>query len=418
MRDPEDSLKLVIVRDMWLTGFDAPSLHTMYIDKPMRGHNLMQAIARVNRVYKDKPGGLVVDYLGIAADLKKALSFYSSSGGRGNPAEAKQTALALLMEKMEIVSQMFYGFAYETYFGAPTAEKLNLILGAADHILSLEDGKQRFVREVTALSQAYSLATPLDKDQDRGISEKVAFFQAVKARLIKFERHGNRSREELNTVIKQVVDQALVTEQIVDIYDAAGIKKPDLSILSDEFLLEVKNMQHKNIALELLQKLLNDEIRSRSRTNLVQGRSLMEMLENSIKRYHNKVITSIEFLDHLIELAKTIAGSDQEAKELGLTPYEYAFYTAIAQNDSARELMQKEMLRELAIELFNQIRKNISIDWTIKESVKAKMRLHVKSLLRKYGYPPDMQALATETVVKQAEQLAQELSKGEAGGIH
>lgn len=407
MKDVSDELKLVIVRDMWLTGFDAPSMHTLYIDKPMRGHNLMQAIARVNRVYKDKPGGLVVDYLGIASDLKKALSFYSDSGGKGDPALAQEQAVTLMLEKLEVVSQMYHGFAYEQYFELDTRGKLSLILEAEEHILGLLDGKKRYIEEVTALSRAFAIAIPHDQAMDA--KDVVAFFQAVKARLVKFESRETRSDEEIETTIRQVIDQALVAEQVIDIFDASGIKKPDISILSEEFLLEVKNMKHKNIALEVLKKLLNDEVRTRSKTNLVQSKSLMEMLENSIKKYHNKIITAAEVIDELINLSHDIKSMDKEPKELGLTDFEYAFYTAVADNKSAKELMSKDVLRELAVVLTQKVRENASIDWTIKESVRAKLKIAVKRVLRQFGYPPDMQALATETILKQAEMLANEL---------
>lgn len=407
MKDVNDELKLVIVRDMWLTGFDAPSMHTLYIDKPMKGHNLMQAIARVNRVYKDKPGGLVVDYLGIASDLKKALSFYSDSGGKGDPALAQEQAVALMLEKLEVVSQMYHGFAYEQYFELDTRGKLSLILEAEEHILGLEDGKKRYIEEVTALSSAFAIAIPSDPAMDA--KDEIAFFQAVKARLVKFESKETRSDEEIETTIRQVIDQALVTEQVIDIFDASGIKKPDISILSEEFLLEVKNMKHKNIALEVLKKLLNDEIKTRTKTNLVQSKSLMEMLENSIKKYHNKIITAVEVIDELINISKDIKSMDKEPKELGLTDFEYAFYTAVANNESAKELMSKEVLRELAVVLTQKVRENASIDWTIKESVRAKLKIAVKRVLRQFGYPPDMQALATETVLKQAEMIANDI---------
>jgi len=415
MKHPDDSLKLVIVRDMWLTGFDAPSLHTLYIDKPMKGHNLMQAIARVNRVYKDKPGGLVVDYLGIASDLKKALSFYSDAGGKGDPTILQEKAVELMLEKLEIVCQMFSndggGFAYEDYFAADTAKKLSLILSAEDHILGLDDGKKRFVNEVTALSKAFAIAIPHEQAMD--VKEEVAFFQAVKARLVKFDATGlGRSDEEIETTIRQVIDQALVSEQVIDVFDAAGIKKPDISILSEEFLLELKGMEHKNIALEVLKKLLNDELKSRSKKNLIKSKSLMEMLENSIKKYHNKVLTAAEVMDELIKLSKEIVNIDKEASALGLTDFEYAFYTAVADNKSAKELMQHDKLRELAVVLTERVKQNTSIDWTIKESVRAKLKVIIKRTLRQYGYPPDMQKLATETILKQAELMADEIAHG------
>jgi len=410
MKDSEDELKLVIVRDMWLTGFDVPCLHTMYIDKPMKGHTLMQAIARVNRVYKDKPGGLIVDYLGIASDLKEALSFYSDSGGKGDPALLQESAVQLMLEKLEIVFQMFYGFSFEHYFTADTSTKLSIILAAEEHILCLQNGKKRYIDEVTALSRAFSIAIPHEQAMD--VKDEVSFYQAIKARLVKFDTTGTgKTDEEIETAIRQVIDKALVTEQVIDVFDAAGIKKPDISILSEDFLLEVQNMEHKNIALEVLKKLLNDEIKARVKKNLVQSRSLMEMLENSIKKYHNKVITAAEVIEELIKLSKEITRMDKEPQEMGLSGFEYAFYTAIANNESARELMQKEKLRELAVVLFEKVKQNASIDWTIKENVRAKLKVIVKRTLRQYGYPPDMEALATETVLKQAELIADEMIK-------
>jgi type I restriction enzyme R subunit len=409
MKDPDDELKLVIVRDMWLTGFDAQSMHTLYIDKPMKGHNLMQAIARVNRVYKDKPGGLVVDYLGIAADLKQALSFYSDAGGKGDPAETQEQAVNLMLEKLEVVANMYHGFAYKDYFTADTSKKLSLILAAEEHILNIEDGKKRYINEVTLLSQAFAIAIPHEQAMD--VKDEVAFFQAVKARLAKFDSTGEgKTNDEIETTIRQVIDKALVSEQVIDVFDAAGIKKPDISILSDEFLMELKNHEHKNIALEVLKKLLNEEIKVRERLNVVQGRSLMEMLQNSIKRYQNKIITAAELMDELIKVSKEIVHGDSEAERLKLSPLEFAFYTAVANNDSARELMQQDKLRELAVVLLQKVRENASIDWTIKESVKAKLKVIVKRTLRQFGYPPDMELLATETVLKQAEMIAAELA--------
>ena len=426
MKNPDDELQLVIVRDMWLTGFDAPSLHTLYIDKPMKGHNLMQAIARVNRVYKDKPGGLIVDYLGIAADLKRALSFYSDAGGKGDPTILQEQAVELMLEKFEVVSQMFRefpsiegvafdeeerrgGLDYKEFFIADTSKKLSLILAAEDHILGLEDGKKRFIDEVTALSKAFAIAVPHNKAIN--VKDEISFFQAVKARLVKFDVTGSgRTDEELETTIRQVIDKALVSEQIIDVFDAAGIKKPDISILSEEFLLELKGMEHKNIALEVLKKLLNDEIKARSKKNLVKSKTLMEMLQEAIRKYHNKIITAAEVIEELIGISKDIVKMDNEAQEMGLTDFEYAFYTAVADNKSARELMQKDKLRELAVVLTEEIRKKATIDWTIKESVRARLRVAVKRLLRRYGYPPDMQELATETVLKQAELIACEIT--------
>lgn len=408
MKDPDDELKLVIVRDMWLTGFDAPCLHTLYIDKPMQGHNLMQAIARVNRVYKDKPGGLVVDYLGIASDLKAALSFYSDAGGKGDPTQQQSQAVALMQERLEVVEQMLHGLDYKQYFSADTAGKLSWILKTEDFVLGLEDGKKRFVNEVMALEKAFALAVPHEEAME--VKDEVAFYQAVKARLCKFDAQGTgHTNQEIETTIRQVIDQALVSEQVIDLFDAAGIKKPDISILSEEFLMELKGMEHKNIALEVLRKLLEGEIKARSKYNLVESQSLLEMLNGSIARYHNKIVTATEVIDELIKLSKQIVANDNAAQEMGLEQYEYAFYTAVANNGSALELMGKDKLRELAVVLTETIRKNSTIDWAIKENVRSKMKVAVKRLLRKYGYPPDMQLLATETVLKQAELIASEL---------
>ncbi|WP_428980051.1 type I restriction endonuclease subunit R [Acinetobacter modestus] len=415
MKDNDDKLKLVIVRDMWLTGFDAPSMHTLYIDKPMKGHNLMQAIARVNRVYKDKLGGLVVDYLGIASDLKEALSFYSDAGGKGDPALIQDEAATILQEKLEVLDAMMHGFNYAEYFTANTSRKLSIILEAEEHILSIEQGqaKNRFLTAVTAMSQAFALAVPHPSAMEA--APIVAFFQAVKARLVKFSdgtgKISGMSNAELEAKVKQTIDQALVTEQVVDIFDAAGIQKPDISILSDEFMQEMKDYQHKNIALETLKKLLADEIKIRGQRSVTQGKKLMDMLSTAIKGYQNKVLTAAEVIDELIKLAKTIQESDKLAAELNLTEYEYAFYSAVAENDSARELMQKDILRELAVVLTESIRQNVTLDWTIKEAARAKLRVIVKRLLKKYGYPPDMALLATETVIEQAEQLANELAE-------
>jgi type I restriction enzyme R subunit len=410
MKNPNDELKLVIVCDMWLTGFDVPCLHTLYIDKPMKGHNLMQAIARVNRVYKDKPGGLIVDYLGIASDLKKALSFYADSGGKGDPTILQEQAVEMMLEKLEVVSNMYHGFNYEDYFEADTSKKLSIILAAEEHILGLEDGKKRYINEVTALSKAFAIALPHEQAMD--VKDEIAFFQAVKARLVKFDSSDmDKTDEEMETTIRQVIDKALVTEPVIDVFDAAGLKKPDISILSEEFLMELKGMEHKNIAIEVLKKLLTNEIKSRAKKNLVKSKTLREMLEDAINKYHNKILTAAEVIDELIRLSKEIVEMDKEAKAMGLSDFEYAFYTAVASNDSARELMQKDKLRELAVALTETIRQNATIDWTIKESAKAKLKVSVKRLLRKYGYPPDMQMLATETVLKQAEMIANELTK-------
>ncbi|HAQ18107.1 MAG TPA: DEAD/DEAH box helicase [Prolixibacteraceae bacterium] len=435
MKDPADPLRLVIVIDMWLTGFDAPCLHTMYIDKPMRGHNLMQAIARVNRVFKDKPGGLIVDYLGIATDLKKALSFYSAAGGRGEPTLDLKKAIELMNEKYEVVQQFFneeaktqidivaeepeayyansFKFNYQRFFKVEPKEKLSIILQAEEHILGLEDGKSRFVREVTLLSQAFALSIPHERAME--IKDDVAFFQAVKARLVKFEGTGTgKSDIEIETAIKQIVDEALSSDKVIDIFEAAGIDKPEISgleVLSDEFLLEVKGMKHQNLALELLKKLLNDEIKTRSKTNLVISRKLLEMLEGALKRYLNNLLSTAEIIQELINIANEIKHSDKEGERLGLTKDEVAFYNALEVNDSAVQVLGDDQLRDIAREITEKVKANATIDWTIRESARARLIVIVKRTLTKWGYPPDKQAKAIETVLKQAELMAEFYTK-------
>ena len=409
MKDPSDELQMVIVCDMWLTGFDVPCLHTMYLDKPIQGHTLMQAIARVNRVYGDKPGGLVVDYLGVAADLKKALAFYGESGGKGEPAKTQEQAAGIMAEKVEVVRAMLHDFAYAEYFGASTSRKLAVILEAEEFIFGLDDGKKRYCDVVASLSAAFALAIP--RPEAVAVTEEVAFFQTVKARLAKFDGGGSgRSSEDIEIAIKQVIDKALVSDKVIDIFDAAGIKRPNISILSEEFMLEIKGMPHKNIALEVLKKLFNDELSARAKTNLVQSKALLEMFEGALRRYHNKVISAAEVIEEMIAISKQITSADAEAEAMKLTAYEYAFYTAVAANDFARDLMQKDKLRELAVVLTQKVRENASIDWTMKESVQAQLRVVIKRTLRKFGYPPDMEQLATETVMKQAQMLADELA--------
>lgn len=432
MKDPADPLRLVIVRDMWLTGFDAPCLHTLYIDKPMRGHNLMQAIARVNRVFKDKPGGLIVDYLGIATDLKKALSFYSDAGGKGEPTLDLEKAITLMNEKFEVVQQFFneeantqkdivaeepeayyansFKFNYKRFFNVEAKEKMSIILQSEEHILGLEDGKTRFIREVTLLSQAFALSIPHSRAME--IKDDIAFFQAVKARLVKFEGTGTgKSDIEIETAIKQIVDEALSSDKVMDIFEAAGMVKPDISILSDEFLLEVKGMKHQNLALELLKKLLNDEIKTRSKTNLVKSKKLLEMLEGAIKRYQNNLLTTAEIIQELINIAKEIKEADKEGERLGLTKDEVAFYNALEVNDSAVMVLGDEQLKEIAREITDKVRANATIDWTIRESARARLMVIVKRTLTKWGYPPDKQAKAIETVLKQAELMADFFTK-------
>jgi type I restriction enzyme R subunit len=430
MKDPADPLKIVIVIDMWLTGFDVPCLNTMYIDKPMRGHSLMQAIARVNRVFKDKPGGLVVDYLGIATELKKALSFYSDSGGKGDPTVKIEQAIAVMLEKLEVNQQMFNEesktkkdilveeprayyrgsnkFNYNRFFTGEPQEKLSIILQAEEHILGLQDGKNRFIREVSLLNQAFVLSMPNEKAMK--IKEEVAFFQAVKARLIKFEAPGKgKSYSEMETTIKQIVDTAISSDKVIDIFEAAGIEKPDLSILSDEFLQEVQGMTHKNLALELLKKILNDEIRTRSRTNLVKSKKFLEMLETAIKKYQNNLLTTAQIIEELIKIAKEVKESDKEGEKLGLSTSEVAFYNALEINDSAVKVLGDETLKIIAREIADKVKRNATIDWTIRESARAKLMVLVKRTLTKYGYPPDKQQKAIDTVLRQAELLADSL---------
>ena len=432
MKDPADPLRLVIVRDMWLTGFDAPCLHTLYIDKPMRGHNLMQAIARVNRVFKDKPGGLIVDYLGIATDLKKALSFYSDAGGKGEPTLDLEKAIELMNEKFEVVQQFFneeaktqndivaeepeayyansFKFNYKRFFNVEAKEKMSIILQSEEHILGLQDGKTRFIREVTLLSQAFALSIPHPRAME--IKDDIAFFQAVKARLVKFEGTGTgKSDVEIETAIKQIVDEALSSDKVLDIFEAAGMAKPDISILSDEFLLEVKGMKHQNLALELLKKLLNDEIKTRSKTNLVKSKKLLEMLEGAIKRYQNNLLTTAEIIQELINIAKEIKEADKEGERLGLTKDEVAFYNALEVNESAVMVLGDDQLKEIAREITDKVRANATIDWTIRESARARLMVIVKRTLTKWGYPPDKQAKAIETVLKQAELMADFFTK-------
>jgi type I restriction enzyme R subunit len=404
LKDENDPLKLVIVRDMWLTGFDAPCLHTMYVDKPMKDHNLMQAIARVNRVFRDKPGGLIVDYLGIGTDLKKALSFYSDAGGKGDPTETQDKAVEIMLEKLEVVRQMYHGFDYETFFSAPVTQKLSYILRAEEHILGLEDGKDRYVKEVTLLSSAYALSVPHPKTTIA--ADEIAFFQAVKARLVKFDPSGNGEGTGYETTIKQIINEALSSDKVVDIFDAAGIEKPDISILSEEFLDEVRDMKHKNLALELLKKLLNDEVKQRGKQNYVMSKTLMEMLENALKRYQNNLLTTTEIIEELIRIAKEINAADRRGEDLGLTKDELAFYDALEVNDSAVKVLGDETLREIARELADRVRKNATLDWKIKESVRSRLMVMVRRTLNKYGYPPDKQKKAIETVMKQAEVLA------------
>lgn len=401
-KKPEHPFKLVIVRDMWLTGFDAPCLHTMYIDKPMRGHGLMQAIARVNRVFKDKPGGLVVDYLGIADELKKALSDYTERD-RDMTGIPQEEAVAVMLEKYEIVAAMMNGFDYSKFFTGSASEKVTNVKEAMEHILSLEDGRNRFMQAVTELSRAFALSVPHEKTIE--IRDDVGFFQTIRSALAKNTTNGPKSPDMLDSAIKQIVSKAIASDEVIDIFASAGLKKPDISILSDEFLEEVRRMPQRNLALETLKKLLNDEIRTLSRRNLVQSKSFAEMLEQTIRKYQNRTIDAAKVILELIELAKEMREAHRRGEKLNLTEEELAFYDALETNDSAVKVLGDETLRTIAHELVKTVRKNVTIDWTVKESVKAKLRTVVKRVLRKYGYPPDKQEKATQTVLAQAELL-------------
>jgi type I restriction enzyme R subunit len=404
-RDAADPLRIVLVRDMWLTGFDAPSLHTMYVDKPMRAHGLMQAIARVNRVFRDKPGGLVVDYLGLAHELKAALATYTESGGTGRTALDQAEAVALMLEKFEICSNLFHGFDWSKWTDGTPQERLGLLPAAQEHILKQENGKDRCVRAVRELSQAFALAVP--HEAALRIRDDVAFFQAVQAVLAKRAPAEARPEEDLDHAVRQIISRAVAPEGVLDIFAAAGLQKPDISILSDEFLAEVRGMPQRNLAVELLQKLLKGEISTCRRKNVVQARSFAEMLEQTIRRYQNRAIEAAQVIEELIQLAKDMREADARGEALGLTEDELAFYDALETNDSAVKVLGDEALRTIARELVETVRNNVTIDWTLRENVRAQLRVLVKRILRKYGYPPDKQVKATQTVLEQAEVLSE-----------
>jgi type I restriction enzyme R subunit len=407
-KNDDDPFKIAIVRDMWLTGFDVPSLHTMYIDKPMQGHTLMQAIARVNRVFKDKPGGLVVDYIGLGDELRKAIATYTESGGTGKTAIDQEEAVAVLLEKYEICCGIFHGFDWSDW--EDPQRRLALLPIAQNFVLAKKDGKKRFVAAVTELSKAFALSVP--HEEALKIRDDVAFFQAVRAALVKFDTDSDQAGRawDMEHAIRQIVSGAIVSDQVIDIFSAAGLKKPDISILSEEFLAEVRGIPQKNVAVELLRKLLNDEIRARQKKRLVQSRSFERMLEETIHRYKNRAIETVEVIEELIKLAKELREADKRGQDLGLTDAELAFYEALEVNDSAVMILGDEVLRKIAHELVDQIRKNVTIDWTVKESVKAKMRVMVKRILTKYNYPPDKQPKAVVTILEQAEKLCAEIS--------
>jgi len=404
-RDPADPFRIVIVRDMWLTGFDAPSLATMYVDKPMRGHGLMQAIARVNRVFKDKPGGLVVDYLGLADELKQALATYTEAGGTGKTALDQGEAVAVMLEKYEVCCALFHGFDWCAWITGTPQARLALLPAAQEHVLALEDGKSRLLGAVTELSRAFALAVP--HEEALRIRDDVGFFQAVRAVLAKGAPGERKTDEELEHAIRQIVSKAIVSDEVVDIFAAAGLRKPDISILSDEFLAEVRGMPQRNLAVELLQKLLKGEIRSRSRRNVVQARSFAELLEQAIRKYQNRAIETAQVIEELIQLARDMRAAEARGEDLGLTDDELAFYDALETNDSAVKVLGDETLRTIARELVATVRRNVTIDWTIRDNVRAQLRVLVKRILRKYGYPPDKQEKATQLVLEQAEVLSE-----------
>ena len=405
-RKPTDKFQIVIVRDMWLTGFDAPSLHTMYVDKPMRGHGLMQAIARVNRVFKDKPGGLVVDYLGLADELKKALATYTESGGTGKTALDQAEAVAVMQEKYEVCLGLFHGFDWAHWVGGTPQDRLSLLPAAQEHILGQDDGKTRLLRAVTELGQAFALSVP--HEEALKICDDVGFFQAVRSVLAKSIPGEQKSDEELEHAIRQIVSKAVVSDGVVDIFAAAGLKTPDISILSDEFLAEVQGMPQRNLAVELLQKLLKGEIKARGKRNVVQARSFAEMLEQSVRQYQNRAIDTAKVIEALIQLAKDMRAANSRGEALKLTEEELAFYDALEVNDSAVKVLGEPTLVDIARELVATVKKSVTIDWTVRDNVRAQLRVIVKRILRKYGYPPDKQEKATQTVLEQAELLSSE----------
>lgn len=406
-KDSKDPFRIVIVRDMWLTGFDAPCLHTMYADKPMQGHGLMQAIARVNRVFRDKPGGLVVDYLGLADQLKHALANYTESGGKGDPTFDTRQAIAVMLEKHNIACDIMHGFNWESWTIGKPSERLALIPAGQEHILSQEDGKKRWVQVVTELSRAFALCAASDEATE--IREDVSFFQALQAALNKQSGTNRKTPEQVDAAIRQLVSKAITTEgQVIDVFTAAGLPRPDISILSDQFLAEVRGLKHKNVAAELLEKLLKDELKVRSKRNIVQSQVFSEKLKKTLNAYHNRAISTMEVIEELITLAKEMESATKRGENLGLTDDEIAFYDALAANESAVKALGDDKLKVIATELITQIRKSVTIDWTLREGARAKIRVMVKRILNKYGYPPDLQAEAVKTVLMQAELLCKE----------
>jgi len=408
-KNPDDPLQMVIVRDMWLTGFDAPPLHTMYVDKPMKGHGLMQAIARVNRVFRDKPGGLVVDYLGLANELRSALNTYTQSGGKGQTAIDQSEAVAVFKEKYEVVVAMFHGFDWTEYVTSATqGPRLACIARGVEFILAKERDEEgtrdRLLKGVTEMSLAFALAVP--HEDALAVRDDVDFFQSMRAALAKRSTANGKSPEELDHAVRQIVSKALVSDEVVDIFKVAGLDKPDISILSDEFLAEVRGLPQRNLAVELLQRLINDTIKTRTKRNIVQSRSFSEMLEQTLRKYQNRSIEAAQVIEELIQLAKDIKQAQGRGEELGLNEDEVAFYDALAQNESAVDVLGNDALKVIAVELVKTVRANVTVDWTIKETVRANLRRLVRRTLKKYGYPPDLEEAAVQAVLAQAEQLA------------
>lgn len=414
-KNPVNSLKLVIVRDMWLTGFDAPCLHTMYVDKPMRGHGLMQAIARVNRVFTEgKSGGLIVDYLGIAQELKHALAEYTASGGDGKPTLDQELAVAKMLELHEAIEFQMRHFDWQKFFKLNPEEKLKFIPVIVDYIFSQDNGEVSFIENTKNLLKAFAISVP--HERALAIRDNVALFQAIKARLVKISdrNEGGKSDEEIETAIKQIISEAITADKVIDVFDAAGLKKPSIEILDVRFLQELKDLPQKNLAVELLKKLLKDEIKKRSKINFVESKKFSEMLEDAINRYHNGMIDTVEFLEKvLIPFAEQIKEADKRGETLGLDFREYAFYTALEVNNSAVSILGDETLKHIAQELLQSVRNSATIDWTIKESVQSALRRNIRRILRLHGYPPDLQEKAVETVILQAKMLAEDLVNGD-----
>ena len=404
IKDPEDELKLVIVRDMWLTGFDAPSMHTMYIDKPMKSHNLMQAIARVNRVFKDKKGGLVVDYIGIANELKAALKTYTGAGGRGTGTVDVAEAMAEMLKRLDIVQNLYHGFNYSEYL----TQAHKLLAPAANHILGLDDGKKRYLDEVLALTKAYSLCGTLDEAKEH--KEEIAFFQAVKA-IIQKAGAVTGTKKDPNKAIKQIIDNAVISDGVEDIFSMVGLEKPNIGILSEEFLEDVAQMEHKNLAVELLERLLKDDIKAKTKNNVVQEKKFSDRLQKTLLQYHNRAIETAKVIEELIQMAKDFATASKHGEELGLNFDELAFYDALAENESAMIELNDEILKNIAQELTKKLRSSVTVDWQKRESVRAKMRNLIRIILKRFKYPPDQQPEAIELVMKQAEVLSDEWSQ-------